>query len=206
VPPTTPATEVSPGAPCPPAECLRTLSKWPVVTDASKWFADEILAHSAQLKGYLRRTFPAVRDVDDVVQESYLRVWRARAADSLYAPKAFLFTVARRLALDWLRDDQRSPIREMVDPAELGVLDEGPGVEELVSGREKVEILSEALLTLPPRCRTVVMLYKLNGQSRYETARHLGISEKTVDEQTARGVRRLEAYFKSRGVEQLFES
>jgi hypothetical protein len=43
------------------------------------WFAEEVQPHDAQLKAYLRGAFPAVRDVEDVVQESYLRVWRARA-------------------------------------------------------------------------------------------------------------------------------
>jgi RNA polymerase sigma factor (sigma-70 family) len=40
------------------------------------WFAEEVHTHDSQLKSYLRSSFPALRDVDDVVQESYLRIWR----------------------------------------------------------------------------------------------------------------------------------
>jgi len=38
------------------------------------------------------------------------------------------------------------------------------------------------------------MLYKLKGMSRRDVALALGISEKTVDEQVARGVKRLETF------------
>lgn len=174
--------------------------------DLSKWFADEVQPHESILRSYLRGAYPAVRDVDDVVQESYVRAWRAHASDPLRSAKAFLFTVARRLALDWLRHEKRSPIVAVGDPADLGVLDERPGVAERVSDGEKIELLSDALLTLPPRCRSVVMLYRLKGVSRVEVAHQLGIAEKTVDEQAARGVSRLKAYFEARGVDRAFET
>ena len=177
-----------------------------IASSLSQWFADEVQSHEPVLRSYLHGAFPKVRYVDDVVQESYLRVWRAHASDPLRSAKAFLFTVARRLALDWLRHEKRSPITVVGNPAELSVLDERAGIAELVCAREKVEILSDALLTLPPRCRIVVMLYKFKGISRPEVALQLGIAEKTVDEQAARGVRRLVAYFHARGIDRLFEA
>lgn len=176
----------------------------PRVEDA-RWFAEEVHAHDSQLKSYLRGSFPSVRDIDDVVQESYLRVWRARDAAPLRSARAFLFTVARRLALDWLRQERRSPLLAAGTGGDPDVVDDGPGVARVVGAREKIEMLSDALLALPPRCRAVVMLYKLKGLSRSDVARRLDIAEKTVDEQAARGVRRLEEYFQVRGVDRVFE-
>jgi hypothetical protein len=49
----------------------------------ARWFAEEVQPHEASLRAYMRGAFPMVRDVDDVVQESYLRVWRARAAQPI---------------------------------------------------------------------------------------------------------------------------
>src|SRR5687767_3921161 len=60
-------------------------------SDQSQWFADEVHVHESQLKSFLRGSFPAVRDVDDVVQESYLRIWKARAAQPIDSARAFLF-------------------------------------------------------------------------------------------------------------------
>ena len=52
--------------------------------------------HDDHLKAYLRTSFPTVRDVDDIVQESYLRIWRRQSIQPVRTAKAFLFTIARR--------------------------------------------------------------------------------------------------------------
>ena len=71
--------------------------------DRARWFTEQVQPHDANLRGYLRGSFPAMDEVDDVVQESYLRLWKARAVQPIKSGKAFLFRVARNLALDLLR-------------------------------------------------------------------------------------------------------
>ena len=44
------------------------------------WFAEEVQVHEAMLRSWLRSRFPALSDVDDVVQEAMTRVWRAHEA------------------------------------------------------------------------------------------------------------------------------
>lgn len=175
-------------------------------SDKARWFSAEIQPHEAGLRGYLRTAFPAIRDIDDVVQESYLRTWKSGSGQPIRSARAFLFTVARRLALDWLRRERHAAVVDVGNSAALDVVDDGPGVVELASASEKIEILAEALTTLPPRCREVVMLYKLKGLTRSAVAGRLGIAEKTVDEQVARGMKRLEDFFRARGIEELFKS
>jgi len=80
--------------------------------------------HDSSLKAYLRGSFPSVRDIDDVVQESYLRVWKARASQPIKSAKGFLFTVARRLALDLIRRERRSPLVAVTDLDRLFILDQ----------------------------------------------------------------------------------
>jgi hypothetical protein len=74
-------------------------------SDDTRWFAAEVQPHDAALRGWLRARFPALGDVDDVVQETYTRVLQIRARDPLrqHAVKPLLFTTARNLALDELR-------------------------------------------------------------------------------------------------------
>ena len=174
-------------------------------SDRARWFTAEVQPHEAGLRAYLRSSFPAIRDVDDVVQESYLRTWKTCTSQPIRSARAFLFTVARRIAIDWARHERRFPFFDVGNSAALDVVDDGPGVAELASADEKIELLSEALTTLPPRCRAVVMLYKLKGLSRSAVAGQLGIAEKTVDEQVSRGVKRLESFFRARGVKNLFQ-
>lgn len=162
--------------------------------------------HDSALKSYLRRAFPAARqEVDDVVQESYLRLWRARAGQPLKSAKAFLFTVARHVALDFLRRKHASPFDDVGNLTALPVIDDKAGVTELVSMEEKARLLAQALTTLPPRGREVVILRKLKGLSQKEVAAQLNLSEKTVDEHLYRGMKRLGAHLRARGVRSFYD-
>lgn len=171
-----------------------------IAENAARWFAAEVHPHDAQLKAYLRSSFPAVRDIDDVVQESYLRIWRSRAVQPIHSAKAFLFKVARHVALNLVDRQRASPVIVVGDLAALPVLDNRPGVVETVSKNEKLRLLVLALATLPPRCREITILRKLKGVPQREVAAQLGIAEKTVEEQVARGVKRCEEYLRRRGV------
>ncbi len=165
-----------------------------------KWFAEEVRPHEVALRGYLRQSFPAVRDIEDVVQESYLRAWRTRAVQPIRSVRAFLFTVARRVALNVVDRQKTAGTIFVGDLAALPVLSDGPGVAEHVSREEHLAYLVEALATLPERCREITVLRKLQGVPQREVAARLGISEKTVEEQVARGMRRCREYFRRRGV------
>jgi RNA polymerase sigma factor (sigma-70 family) len=175
-------------------------------TDRAKWFTDEVHPHDAQLKAYLRGAFPAVHDVEDVVQESYLRVWRVRAEGPIRSARAFLFTVARRLAIDGTRRQAASPIEPVQDLARLSVADETADVAGEAEQRERVAILGEAISQLPERCREVFLLHKIRSLSRRETAALLGLAEKTVEVQTARAMDRCGEYLRRRGVTGLFSN
>jgi RNA polymerase sigma-70 factor (ECF subfamily) len=172
--------------------------------EQAKWFADEVHPHDAHLRAYLRGAFPAVCDVDDVVQESYLRVWRVRAEGPIRSARAFLFTVARRLAIEGVRRRIASPIDSVEDLARLPVVDEADDVARETELRERVAILGEAISELPQRCREVFVLHKIHSLSRRETAERLGLAEKTVEVQTARAMDRCGEFLRRRGVTGLF--
>jgi DNA-directed RNA polymerase specialized sigma24 family protein len=44
----------------------------------ARWFEEEVYPHEPQLRAFLRRQFPTLRDTDDLVQEVYLKILRAR--------------------------------------------------------------------------------------------------------------------------------
>lgn len=173
-------------------------------TDQSRWFTEEIQAHESSLRSYLHGSFPGVRDVDDVVQESYLRIFRTRAAEPIQSAKAFLFRVARNIALDLLRRNKNSPINTVGDLSALPVIEDRRGVVDTVSIDEKLGLLADAMAVLPPRCREVIMLCKIRGLTHREAAARLGISERTVDEQVFRGFKRLDEELRKRGVNSYF--
>ncbi|MEO7597727.1 MAG: RNA polymerase sigma factor [Opitutus sp.] len=158
-----------------------------------RWFAEDVYAHDSSLKAYLRQSFPAVRDIDDVVQDSYVRIWKARAIQPIKSAKAFLFTIARRVALDVARHNRRSPIDGTSDFEKLPFQHPGRDASDLAATAQEVELLATVIDSLPARCREVFMLRRLQGVSQKEIALRLGISEQTVQVQAARGLRKVEA-------------
>lgn len=172
----------------------------PPETDHARWFAEEVHVHDGQLRAYLRGTYPAVRDVDDVVQESYLRTWKARLAHPIASTKSFLFQVARNLAIDVLRRKQPRATDSSVDFDELCVPDDSADAAATLSLQEKIDLLSAALATLPERTREIVFSRKFLGLPQKDVAARLGIAERTVETQLAKGMKRCAAYLRKRGV------
>lgn len=168
--------------------------------DQSRWFAEEVHPHDSQLKAYLRGSFPSVRDVDDLVQESYLQIWRRQLATPIRGAKSFLFKIARHLAIDSLRHGARSPIDHVADIGQLAVLDTKANAAETAVTSEELELLVIAIESLPPRCREVVILRKLRGLSQKEIALRMGITERTVEVQGTKGLHRCEEFLRERGV------
>jgi RNA polymerase sigma factor (sigma-70 family) len=155
--------------------------------------------HEASLRAWLRGRFPTLSDIDDVVQEAYARLLRARETGSIACPRAYLFVTARNFALNHLRHQRVQQPEELseVNPSE--VLDEGALIPDSVTRTEDLQILTEAIQALPARCRQIVTLRKIYGLSQKEVAARLMLSEHTVETQGGIGLRKCIEYFRRRG-------
>lgn len=169
-------------------------------TEQSRWFVEEVKPYEPILRGYLQKRFPSLPDHDDIVQEAYIRLLRAEGNGKLTCAKAFLFTVARNVAIDLLRRRQATTHEPMSDLAEMPVLDEAAGVAESLERQQRHEVLIEAIASLPDRCREVLMLRHLDGLAYKEIATRLGISPNTVKVHMVKGVRDCTAFFRAHGL------
>ncbi|MFT3782997.1 MAG: sigma-70 family RNA polymerase sigma factor [Nibricoccus sp.] len=163
--------------------------------DSALWFADEVQVHKETLRVWLERKFPAATDLDDIVQEALTRVWRARVNGSVPSPKALLFTVANNLTLDQLRRRQIISMEPIEESDESFVYEKSRTPAEATAHNQELELLTQAIQSLPDRCRQVLTLRKIYGLPQKEIARQLGISEHTVEAQIANGMRRCAEYF-----------
>lgn len=168
--------------------------------EQTRWFAVEVQPHESALRHYLQSRFPQLGDFDDVVQETYRRVLRERAAGRVRHVRAFMFTAARNVALDLFRRRSHSPVTAIPNPAGLDVVEERPNAAETLSQQQELEILAQAVQSLPDRCRQVIMLRYLRNCSYQEIADVLGISPETVKTHMAKGVQRCAEYFEARGI------
>lgn len=168
--------------------------------DSDRWFSAEVQPHAGELRAWLRGKFPALADPDDLVQEALTRVWRERQVRAVPAPKALLFTTARNLAYDQLRRRRIVGIDSIAEMAGLSVLEEGPTAADTTARNQELELLTQAIQSLPDRCRQVLTLRKIYGLSQKEIAAQLGIAEHTVEAQVANGMRRCAEFLARHGL------
>lgn len=166
----------------------------------ARWFAEEVQPHEPALRAYLQARFPAVGDHDDLVQETYARLLRAREQGRLTYAKAFLFTAARNAAIDVFRRRQTTVLEPLPASEEMPLLTEAVGTVETLDRQQRLQGLLEAMDALPERCRQVIMLRHLDGLSYKEIAVRLGISPETVKVHMVRGVRSCTEHFRARGL------
>lgn len=140
-----------------------------------------------------------MNDPDDIVQETLTRIWRARSSCNVQSPKALLFTTAHNLAIDQLRRQKIVPF-DVTEEAEQFVFEEGPTPADATARNQELAILTQAIQSLPDRCRQVLTLRKIYGLSQKEIAPQLGIAEHTVEAQVANGMRRCADYFMRLGL------
>ncbi|MBI4240074.1 MAG: sigma-70 family RNA polymerase sigma factor [Candidatus Rokubacteria bacterium] len=147
--------------------------------------------HHRGVFNFLLRSLGDSQIAEDLLQETFLRVFTHREE---YRPTAafrtWLFTIARNLLVDQLR--QRSGSRELADgePVEL-VEDPGATPLQQAEAQELGEWLQAAVLKLSPSQREVLLLSRFAGLSHEEIARITGISPVAVRVTLHRALRRL---------------
>jgi RNA polymerase sigma factor (sigma-70 family) len=168
--------------------------------EMTRWFAEEVHPHEPALRSYLRSHFPTLRDIDDLVQETYMRVLHARTAGRVAETRPYLFSTARNAAIDLCRRNRIVAFEPIVETHRSFVVEAGADAAETLNHDQELALLSDAFRALPARCRQVLTLRKLHGLSHRAIAEKLGISENTVSAQITLGVYRIRAYLVARGV------
>lgn len=168
--------------------------------DELAWFKSEVQPHEAALRQFLRPRVGRAADLDDVVQESFIKVLRARSVGPIRSAKAFLFTVARNTAHNIFRKQKIFAPVPVDELPEWRVLDGEQDVSRAVNHRLQQELLAGVVAELPDRCREIFLRRVSDGLSYAEIARDLGVSESTVRTQMARALTKCAEALEERGV------
>lgn len=146
------------------------------------------------LRGWLQSRFSHQIDVDDIVQESLMRVLQARERTELKSPKAFFFATARNLAMDVVRRSKIVQFNSLTENELSDVLDDSESSSEEIERSEELELLTKAIQSLPSKCRRIFTLRKVYCMSQPDIAEKLGVSVNTVATQLKIGVRKCSAF------------
>jgi RNA polymerase sigma-70 factor (ECF subfamily) len=140
-----------------------------------------IRRHHDALLLFLRRRLAVPEDAFDAAQETYLRMLRYEGSRTIESPRSMLFRIAANVAVDQGRAavTRRAADHLALDDVELA--SEEPSGERALASEQDLKMLVAAIDGLPPRCRQVFLLSRVDGMTYPQIARHCGISVKMVE-------------------------
>ena len=145
-----------------------------------------------ELCSFVRPQVGSTDSAEEIVQDVFLRLWRARLTlDPSQSLRAYLYRAARNTALNQLKRRQLEN-RWLNSAAAAGEPTVGAADED-VQLHELSDAVQHTLTLLPERCRLVFTMSRHQGLSYSEIAEALGISIKTVETQMSRALKALRA-------------
>jgi len=131
---------------------------------------------------------------EEIVHEVFLKIWKTRDQPSFIANKeAYLYKSVVNTSLNLLESEKRKKNR---DHQYFINSDQMEGMEDLDKWELTLQTLEKALENLPPQCRKVIEMSKINGMKQKDIAESLNISIKTVKNHVHYGYERLRELLK----------
>jgi len=154
------------------------------------------LENELPLKRFLRRFLFKPEDIDEITQETFLRAYKATNDRVVDSPKAYLFQVARSLAYTELSRKNRK-LTDYLEEAVEDSTERTSSLEDEIAAQQKLKHFLDAIATLPPRCRQVYMMRKVQAMSYKEIAEALEISVSGVEQHLVLGSERCKKYIEN---------
>ena len=165
----------------------------------------ELVEQHARVAGtIILRTLGREAPVEDLVQETFLRVFRALPEFEGRAKlSTWICTIARRVALDELRRQRRSPRQVEVEEEDMPELAAEDDTEAQLQQEESDSVVRRELLALPERFREPLMYAAIEGLDYATIGAMLGMPVGTVKTQVFRAKQmlreRLAAHYGAQG-------
>jgi RNA polymerase sigma-70 factor (ECF subfamily) len=165
-----------------------------VTDDRALWLGRHILPHEPALRSWLSRRHIGGLDIDDIVQEAYAKLVAAPSVSAIRNPRSYLFQIAKSV----IADDLRSRKVVTITVADTDVLDlaaDQPTAETLLSDREELQRLAEAIAALPEPTQTIFRLRRIEQLPQRAIAQRLRMPESTVEKHLSRAFQQMSDLF-----------
>jgi RNA polymerase sigma factor (sigma-70 family) len=155
---------------------------------------EELLFRPA-LQAFVRRQISDRHDSEDVVQETYVRLYSYSSRSSVDDVKAFCFAVARNL----ISDRFRAGARLAAEPIPTDFACPEPRADEVVAYRRAMDLLVTCVSAMPPLRREIFLRKRLDGDSTAAIASDLEMSLAAVEKHVVRALRDLRSVLHRHG-------
>ena len=164
---------------------------------------DAYIKHEGLLRSAILRICRRPDDADDLVQETFLRAFAAEAQADIKKPKAFLVTVATNLALSHVSKKAYTETDYLEDTGQTEILEDRRETagDEILASRQKLLVFVRAVSMLPPRCKQVFLMRKLEGLKLKQIATRLNLSVSAVEKHVAVGLIKCSQFMREEGYE-----
>jgi RNA polymerase sigma factor (sigma-70 family) len=136
---------------------------------------------SLRLKRFFRSYRLNAADVEDLVQDVFVRLAGPAGETNLLKPEAFVFTLARNLVRDRARRLHTKAQANSIAIDEIDLSCERPGPDQSLELAQLVQQVEQALESLSPNTRRFFLLHRLHGISYTEIAMHMKVSVSMVE-------------------------
>ena len=139
--------------------------------------------HDEELRRVMTRRCGCIDTAADIVQETYQRMLSGGLWQKAENPRALAYRIAANLATDY---ERRNAVRARYISQDDSLPDwvaDGDRVQpdRILASRQRLDQLSRLVDKLPPKCRTVFIMRKIDDLSHAEIAERLGITRNMVE-------------------------
>lgn len=147
-----------------------------------------LVLHYEELTRYFSRRLGSPGSASEVVHDTYLRLEALGQVPDIANQRAYLYRVASNIALDRQRADSRRRKWQVSEEPAVEYASPAPLADAALEHKQRLRLLAQAVQELPPRCREVFLMHKLDGLSHGEIASRLGISRSMVEKHIMRAL------------------
>jgi RNA polymerase sigma factor (sigma-70 family) len=160
-------------------------------------------SHDVQLRRYLHRMLGSKEAAEEVAQETYTKLFRLCRPEEVKCPRALLFDMATKQAIDYLRAER---LRTQI-LGSAGEIDEIPDAAARPDRRAAIEEamahLKKVIQELRPKYRSVFVLRYVHQMSHQEIASLLNISADAAQQRAAAAFAECRSKFAALGIDPL---
>lgn len=144
--------------------------------------------YELNIRKFLMRKVRQKEDVEDMVQETFLKAHRVSDWEDVRNPESYLVSIAKNAYKDYIRKETRNIVDNRTDITCLEMKDDKPNPEQIISGKQDFRELEKVIGSLTPRVKQAIILIKIMNVTYAEASEIMGVSISTLENHVTKGI------------------